>query len=192
MIQLLEPQHVYMLDGRKVPGVTEVLSLFADYARVPTAVLEAKRLIGRAVHSCIELYEAGTLDPDSVDPACAPYLEGWIRLKSDKPFRVIAAEQIVYSEKYRYAGRLDMNAELDGRIWQLDIKCVDQMSPATALQTAAYAQAWNERGLSLITRRAGVQLRPDGTYRLFPYTERTDFNLFCNALNIQRWKDNHQ
>lgn len=192
MTVTFEPvEHRYFVDGVEKPSVSTILSLFADYSRVPKGVLEAKRLLGRAVHKAVELYEAGTLDPDSVDDITEPYLEGWIRLKCDMPFRVFAAEEIVHSKRFHYCGRLDLNAELAGHRWQLDLKCVDQMSPATALQTAAYAEAWNEMHPDLkITRRAGVQMRPDGSYRLFPYNapdHRNDFNLFVNALSIRNW-----
>lgn len=178
-----------------MPGVTEVLSIFADYARVPRHVLEAKRILGRAVHRCIELYEAEQLDPDSVDDAVMPYLEGWIRLRNDMPGYVFAAEEIIYHRKYGFAGRLDINYALkrDDSLWQWDVKCVDTMSDATALQTSAYQEAWNDgHPDQKITKRAGVQLRPDGTYRFHVYKERSDFGVFLNALNLKRWMMNHR
>lgn len=187
-------EHRYFVDGVEKPSVSTILSLFADYSRVPRATLEAKRLLGRAVHKAIELYEAGTLDPESIDPLWEPYFEGWIRLKGDMPFKVFAAEEIVYSKRFGYCGRLDLNAELEGARWQIDVKCVDAMSPATALQTAGYAEAWNEMHPDMkITKRAGVQLRPDGSYRLYAYNapeHRTDLNIFLNAVAIRNWLAN--
>lgn len=191
-----DDEHRYWADGVHVPGVTECLSLFADYARVPRGVLEAKRLLGRAVHKAIELYEADELDPESIDPVWRGYFEGWIRLKADMPGKVVGAEQIVFHKKFRYAGRLDINYDLDrGGRWQWDVKCVDQMSDATALQTAAYAEAWNEQNPDdrQITKRAGIQLLPDGKYIFHPYTapqHRNDFSIFLNALAIRNWMHN--
>jgi len=193
-----EPSHTYTVNGVNYPSVSTVLSLFADYSRVPRAVLEFKRQIGRATHYAIQLYETGELDLDSVDDQVMPYLEGWIKLKADMPGRVVAGEQIVYHKKYRYAGRLDLNYLLDRdhSLWQWDIKCTYQMEPATALQTAAYTEAANHMNPDLqpITKRAGVQLCPDGSYVFYPYTKpehRTDFNIFLNALNCYRWLMNH-
>ena len=189
-----DDNHIYRADGVIVPGVTECLSLFADYARVPRAVLENKRIIGRAVHHAIALYEADSLDPDSIDDSWAPYFEGWIKLKADMPGTVVASEQIVYHRKYRYAGRLDINYVLnrDLALWQWDVKCLDQMSEATALQTAGYSAAWNDMHPDeKVTKRAGVQLKPDGTYRYYPYQDRTDLNIFLNALAIRNWILNH-
>ena len=190
-----DDQHIYRADGVVVPGVTECLSLFADYARVPRGVLEAARIRGRAVHKAIELYEAEQLDPDSVDDAVMPYLEGWIRFSSDRPLKIMASECVVYSKKYRYAGRLDLVVAFatDPDIWcVLDAKCVYDMAPETALQTAGYGQAYQETFDQAVRQRGGLQLKPDGTYRYYPYQDRTDLNIFLNALAIRAWINNHR
>lgn len=187
-----DDEHIYRADGAVVPGVTETLSLFADYARVPRDVLEHKRQLGKAVHKAIELYAQDALDYDTLDAEAVPYFEGWVKFVADKPGKVVESELIVFHKKYRYAGRLDVNYEMDaGGLWQLDIKCVDRMSPATALQTAAYQEARNAMfpDARQITRRAGVQLKPGG-YELYPYTRpehRNDFAVFLNALAIRNW-----
>ena len=119
-------------------------------------------------------------------------------MKADMPGQVVAAEKIVYHRKLRCAGRLDVNYLLDrdDSLWQWDVKCLDTMTPATALQTAAYAEFWNDMYPDQrITKRAGVQLKPDGTYRFFPYTgpeHRGDLNIFLNALAIRNWIFNHR
>jgi len=43
-------RHLYLVDGRPVPSVTQVLhsaALAADYSMVPPDVLERKRIIGQ-------------------------------------------------------------------------------------------------------------------------------------------------
>ena len=190
-----DENHTYRAEGVIVPGVTEILGIFADYARVPRHILEAKRILGRAVHRCIELYEAEQLDPDSVDDAVMPYLEGWIRFSSDRPLRIMAAERIVYSTKYRYAGRLDLVIAFVNKpdVWcLLDVKTVYDMVPETALQTAGYAQAYQETFNQAVQQRAGLQLKPDGSYCYYPYQDRTDLNIFLNALAIRAWINNHR
>lgn len=190
-----DPTHTYTLHGEVLPSVSTVLGMFCDFDRVPRSVLEYKRKIGRAAHKAIELYEDGTLDVDTVDDAVMPYLESFIKFKAVKPLRVVASEQIIYSKKHRYAGRLDLNVEFLGSkdLWQLDVKCVHQMAPETALQTAAYAEASNEMGFPKITKRAGLQLQPDGSIaKLYPYLNHSDFLIFCNALNLYRWITNQR
>lgn len=197
-VRFVEETHQYFINGVEYPSVSTVLSLFADYARVPRAVLERKRMIGRAVHHAIQLYEEDALDPDSIADEWAGFFEGWIKLKADMPGQVVASEQIVFSKKHRCAGRLDINYVLkrDECLWQWDVKCVDAMSSATALQTSAYTEFWNEmHSDQRIKKRAGVQLCPDGSYIFHPYTKpenRRDFAVFCNALAIRNWQLNHR
>lgn len=188
--------HTYTLNGHVLPSVSTVLGMFCDFSRVPRDVLEFKRKVGRATHKAIELYEAGTLDADTVDDSVMPYLESYIKFKAAKPLRVVSSEKIVYSVKHRYAGRLDFNVVFDGSpdVWQIDAKCVHQMAPETALQTAAYAEADNEMyGEKIIKKRAGLQLQPDGKIaRLYPYPNHSDFLIFLNALNLYRWINNNR
>lgn len=190
-----DPTHTYRVNGVVFPSVSTVLGMFADFSRVPKDVLEYKRKIGKATHKAIELYEATTLDVDSVDPTVMPYLESYIKFQTMKPFQVVAAEQIVYSKKHRIAGRLDFNVVFDGSpdIWQIDAKCVAQMAPETALQTSAYVACWEEMGRDKIKRRGGLQLQPDGSIaKLFPYKDKSDFQVYLNALNLYRWINNHR
>ena len=58
--------------------------------------------------------------------------------------RLIATEQHIFSDKYQYAGTIDLVVELDGKIWLLDIKTSNSLHTSYDLQLAAYAQAWNE------------------------------------------------
>jgi hypothetical protein len=47
-------RHLYLVQGRPVPSVTQVLhsaGLGADYSMVPPEVLERKRIIGQFVHA---------------------------------------------------------------------------------------------------------------------------------------------
>lgn len=194
-IKFFEETHQYLIDDVEYPSVSTVLNFFMDHSRVPKSVLEFKRQVGRATHKAIELMERGELDESTVDDAIVPYLESWVRFKAAKPLRVIASEQIVYHPKHRYAGRLDFNIEfLDkpGEYWQIDAKCVYAMVPATALQTAGYSEAWNETNDPKLTRRAGLQLKADGSMaELYPYKDKSDFNVFLNCLNAYRWRANH-
>ncbi len=196
-VEYFDADHRYVVNGEEYPSVSTVLGFFVDFSRVPKDVLAFKRQIGRATHKAIELFESGELDMDSVDEAVMPYLNGWMKFRTDKPNRVIAAERIVYSKKHRYAGRLDLAVELleDGTRFLLDVKCTYEMPPATSLQTAAYAEAFHESEGTRLNKRAGLQLKPDGSYELYPFDRvgnRNDFNYFLNALNLHRWMRNNR
>lgn len=192
-VEFIESSHQYFVAGIEYPSVSTVLQMFTDLSRVPRAVLEHKRQIGRAVHAAIALGDE--LDLESLDPEVAPYYAGWVKFKAAVPGEVVAAEQIVYSKKHRCAGRLDINylVAKNKTLWQIDAKCVDTMSPATALQTSGYQACWNEMHPDerQIRKRGGLQLLPNGEFKLYPYNNRNDFGVFLNALNIYRWRLNN-
>ena len=58
--------------------------------------------------------------------------------------RLIATEQHIFSDEYKYAGTIDLVVEIDGKICLLDIKTSNSLHTSYDLQLAAYAQAWNE------------------------------------------------
>ena len=58
--------------------------------------------------------------------------------------RLIATEQHIFSDEYKYAGTIDLVVEIEDKIWLLDIKTSNSLHTSYDLQLAAYAQAWNE------------------------------------------------
>ena len=38
-------------------------------------------------------------------------------------------------------------------------------------------------------KRYGVQLKADGTYKLYPYEDRRDMTWFTSALNLWHWRN---
>jgi len=40
-------------------------------------------------------------------------------------------------------------------------------------------------------KRAAVELHDDGTYKLIPFTDRQDWNLWLSVLAVHNWKKNH-
>lgn len=191
-IRLNEETHVYTVNGGTVvPNVTRILDALGYYEGIPPHVLEHKAEIGKAVHTAAEYLDAGELDWSSVDDEIIGYVSAWQAFKDDAKFKVKKSEQIVYHPKFRYAGKLDRFGLLHGKYpAYLDIKCVAQLLPLTALQTAAYAEA-DIKDRRKKYKRAAVQLKPDGTYRWKEYTSPTDFNVFLSALNLFNWRNNN-
>lgn len=177
--------HTYRYEGQVVPSVTQVLQPFYDFSMIPREVLERKRLIGEWTHAGIELDLQDNLDEDSIDDSWLGYFQGWRKFRNESGFVVQEAEQRVFSTKYRVAGTLDLLGTLP-KIGQalIDTKTVAVTSPATGLQTAAYAEL---RGVQK-AKRYGLQLRPNGTYELHPFADRADFPTFLAALTIFNWK----
>lgn len=181
--------HTYTLDGRVLPSVTEILgNVFYN----PDAewFTEEARLRGQYVHAAIALDNDGELDRHALDPRLVPYVAAWLTFKSDTDFRPLAWEQMVYDEARGYAGTFDVIGQLgDNPLFPpvlIDYK-TGAPPEITALQTAAYARvAKGDRWPTL--RRAGLWLRPDGSYRLTPHSDRADERMFLSALEVFQWK----
>jgi len=190
-----EERHEYRIDGYLVPSVTTIIRPLQSMGG-SDAAREYKRQIGKALDTAVTLWEQQDLDIDSVDQAVLPFFEAWLAFKKDTGFRVLLNQPIVYSKKLRFAGMPDL---LGTRIWDsqlptelLDTKCVWAMDPVTAIQTAGYSIAALESLGIRITKRGGVQLLRDGTYKFYPYNESNDEYVFRSLLNIYSWKELHK
>lgn len=185
-IQFIEDTHTYLLDGNPVPSVTEIIKPLVDVGRVPQEVLEYKRSLGKAVHKAIELHEQQNLDFDTLDQDALPFFEAWLKFTQDTGFRAVLTEQIVWSEKLRFAGTLDiLGARGEGHPDELlDAKCVWAMGSATGPQTAGYALALSESHGIKVKKRGGVQLLRDGTYKFHPFNNPNDEHVFRACLSI--------
>lgn len=98
--------HTYFVDGKKVPGVTELLP--KEEFHLSPAELEIKRLHGEEQHEAQFQYlnegETFSFDQEficSLDDFMRDFSTG-LSLGS-----LIGAETILYSKKYRFAGRPD-------------------------------------------------------------------------------------
>lgn len=184
-------EHGYFIDGQRVPSVTGILKAMGliRLDGIPAYVLEQARRRGSDVHALIHYYNDGDLDPASVDPKYAPYLDAWRAFVSTRAFRVDCSEYRVASRMFAVAGTFDALGELDGEGALVDVKTGDPDHVAADLQTAAYlglAYQWAETDPTLkkildqfaTVRRYAVRLRPDATYRVEPYDDPRDYQDF--------------
>jgi len=185
--------HTYYLHDEVVPGVTTVLQPITDYSDIDPDVLAYKSALGTAVHYATELYDKDILDFDSLDAPLISYVNAWIKFRDDTGFIVELNEHVVYHKRYHYSGMLDRVGLLNGERGVFDIKCVVTLAPHVGVQLAAYQEAENSnrKKLDQIKNRFAIQLKPDGTYRLQPYRERTDFSVFTSLLTLYNWETRH-
>lgn len=122
MIEYLEEEHLYLVDGILVPSVTQILQkVFPNkYKGIPKYILNNKADYGTKVHKAIEDLENGkVIDCESV------YIEESVnqyqKLKEKNYIEVIEQEQMVHYEYY-FAGRFDMIANVNGKYSLCDIK----------------------------------------------------------------------
>jgi hypothetical protein len=183
----------YVVDGVRVPSVTEALKiagLGADFGMVAPDVLETARKRGELVHQLTELIDLGHLDPaDPVDDDVQGYINAYLQFKEDAGFVVRAVEKVVVNASHRYAGTIDRvgqckKLQMPGRR-TVDIKCVAQVSPATRLQVAGYAEAED------VPLWSSLQLMPNGRYKHVEYSEPSDKYDFLSCVRVAHFKLAH-
>jgi hypothetical protein len=190
-------RHLYLVQGRPVPSVTQVLhsaGLEANYSMVPPEVLERKRIIGQFVHEATQYLDEGSLDLASVDPELQPYISAYQRFLRESGFQTQLIEHRVVGSigGMLCGGTVDRVGSMNGQLWIIDLKCVDRLYPGFALQTAGYELLLPKPLVPPFKyTRAVLQLRPDGSYKLSPpYEDPSDLDVFRAALITTIWKMN--
>lgn len=190
MLEFIESDHSYWVDGVSVPGVTDLLRPITDYSKVPPDLLARGQQMGTAVHRLTELYDRDDLDMDSLDPIFLPYLDAWKKFRSETGFVPDTIEHQMHHPTLRYAGTSDRTGIVKGEYAVIDIKKMMVLGPQIGVQLAAYAELHKSEGRK-VKRRYALGLRPDGTYRLVEYTEKSDWTVFVSLLNLRSWREKH-
>jgi hypothetical protein len=191
--------HLYLVQGRPVPSVTQVLhstGLGADYSMVSPEVLERKRLIGQFVHEATQYLDEGSLDLASVDPELQPYLCAYQRFLRESGFQPQLIEHRIVGSigGMLCGGTVDRVGMMNGQLWIIDLKCVERLYPGFAIQTAGYELLLPKPVVPPFKYiRAVLQLRPDGSYKMSPpYEDPSDLDVFRAALITTIWKMNRE
>lgn len=179
--------HVYRLDGRVVPSVTEILKPLENFSMVPPAVLEAARIFGGHVHEACHLDDVEQLEWDTLDTALVPYVLAWRKFLKDTGAIVIASEQPIAHATLGYAGTPDRLLSWGKRLVLPDLKSTSVVPRTVGPQTAGYAAAYQSQHGGREPERLCVQLKPDGTYSSHRRRESTDWSVFLSCLNIWRF-----
>ena len=173
--------------------MTEILKLcgLSDFDHVAPDVLENAKRRGAAVHEWTEWLDEGRVhESDTPSTDIAGYVAAYVAFKREASFEVSATEQVVISDKYRYAGTLDRAGYFRAsrnpkERYVLDLKCVATVSPATRLQLSGYALAANIEG------RAALQLKPNGTYKLTRYRDAIDLTDWLCCVRVAHFHLRH-
>jgi hypothetical protein len=190
-------RHLYLVQDRVVPSVTQVLhaaGLSADYSAVNPEVLERKRTIGEYVHKATQYLDEGSLDLATVDLQIQPYLAAYEQFIKDSGFRPRLVEHRLVGNinGMLCGGTVDREGTMAGKLWIIDLKCIERLYPSFALQTAGY-ELLLPKPVTPPFRytRAVLQLRQTGSYKLTTYDDLADSDVFRAALGVTVWKTNH-
>jgi hypothetical protein len=176
--------HEYRVQERLVPSVTKLIKaagLIDD-----TWMDEEALARGSIVHQALEYDDQGDLDEGSIDPRIMGYVEAWRKCRQEMGLEVVANEQKVYHETYRYAGTLDRVVRRAGQLVLIDLK---SGSPAAwhALQLALYLMATEQWDINRPTARAAVYLEEDGRYKYVEHKDRNDFAAAKAVITLFNW-----
>lgn len=147
--------HQYLLDGRRLPSVTEIIGATLPGWQADDWYLQR----GRALHHGCRLLDEGCLDWATVAPEIEPQIRAWQQFLEDSGATCEAIERPLASERYQYAGTLDRMLNVAGYLTVCDLKST--IAPQVAVQLAAYGLLWPEK----VIRGVAVELKDDGTYR---------------------------
>jgi hypothetical protein len=170
-------KHFYATEGMRFPSVTTVIGLLANpgfeaWKRATPDWEEVGALaanLDTSVHKAIELYLNG--QPHAlksyVQSGC---FDAFIHWKNQYEFEMIETELRVKSEK-GYAGTFDLECELDGMSYIIDLKTTNQIYPDYLLQLAAYRFAYVEMTKRDIQKMAVLRLdKRTGGYEFREYS----------------------
>lgn len=189
-----EAAHRYFLNGAELPSVTTILALagLTDWSHCSEWAKERGSIVHKAIH--IELTTG--LDWSSLPESLHPYVSAELQAIEDLGAEIVASELRVFSKTYGYAGTLDRLIRLprgEKKVLALWDTKTGPVVDAYALQTAAYVEALHEMNLpelagERVKERYALRLKPDGTYQLEPFTDRTDIVNFHAAVRVANWK----
>jgi hypothetical protein len=170
-------------DGRGWDGVPPWAHRFD---RIAPEVLEAKRVLGNAVHVATAEDDQGRLD--LVQEEAIPYVKAWRTYRAESKFVPVHIECEVWHELFHYAGVLDRIGTVGKRTYLVDIKTgSEQDADLAGPQTAAYLEAARHLGLigaTVPVTRCSVHLRATGDYRVSIHANRRDWARFQAALEL--------
>jgi hypothetical protein len=185
--------HEYFKNGELVLSVTQVLAKagICDFSFVDEDVRVHSMNRGQSVHWMLQLEDEGALNYRTVPKGLRGYRKAYRTWKRQSGFNVLWVEKQFVSP-FGFAGTIDRAGSfpattmyLSGTSAVLDFK-TGPIADWTALQLCAYSLAIDPRpSIARNIRRIGLQLKPDGTYRVreFPLcTWDSDMARFMAAL----------
>jgi hypothetical protein len=171
------------------PSVTQVLSPWVDYSRVPPELLEAAGKRGRLVHRCCaaHLMNLWTAVPDGLEG----YFRSFLAFSREHIAEVVLVEAALDHPTLLYQGHPDLFCRLKGDrgLAVVDWKTPLAYSQAWRLQLAGYRELGRYHGHDIV-RNLSIRLKADGRIPLVndsTETHHQDFAVFMNALSVWRF-----
>lgn len=180
-----EDEHMFLLDGKRLPSVTELLGPLQEelFKAIAPSVLKAAADRGTAVHEICEAMDYDLDYEDLIAPDLVPFVDAYDDFLMDHDVEWLGIETPVHFFE-QYAGIVDRFGYIDGKPAVLDIKTVQ--SPAVEQKVAVSCQLYAyDRAIKACfncfdrpAEHYALYLKKDGSYKLFDCREfaaRDDF-----------------
>jgi hypothetical protein len=136
---------------------------------------------GTAVHLACQYFDEGRLDWAALHESVFPYVEQYARFHRTVHPTITGIELTLEHEQYGLVGHCDRTMIIDENVCVVDLKTGGK-APWHGVQLAGYAMM-----LDPLHLRRVLYLSPTA-WKLEPYNDRTDFDVFRAALVIERAK----
>jgi len=163
-----------------VPSIDEI-TLQDNHTKARFAHYNAKKSaadIGTLGHKWCEQYIKGENPITPVNPQLKAITDAFLEWMKNNKVEFLKSEIKIYSKKYNYAGTMDFEAMVNGKLVLGDIKTSGAIYPEMRMQTAAYRQTRQEETGQIYDHQLIIRLgkfpKEDGT----PDFEVSEFNEF--------------
>lgn len=163
-----EKDHVYILDGERLPCVSDLCRFISRdiYKETPVWMMEAAAERGTAVHKATE--ELDKTKGVCVDDEYAPYVQAYAKFLHEHDVVWELSEHSLWHPQHRYAGTIDRYGTVDGLKTLVDLKTTYRVhKPLCTASLNLYRMLLEARGRA-VERLMILHLKKDGTYSWVP------------------------
>jgi hypothetical protein len=143
---------------------------------------------GTMLHDAIEAYAKEKKLPNFVNPILKKSFEQFLNWVTENEVSFLASEKKIYSQKYNYAGTLDLILKIKDKIVLADIKTSSGIWNEQFLQCSAYKAAIQEEYPDKkIDHVAIIRCGKDGEFEVKEANDfEENFQAFLGALSLYR------
>ena len=177
-------QHVYKVDGRIVPSVTQIINFDKPSFYLDNGAAER----GTIVHKLLEEHDLGVGMEFLYEVEYRAFLDQYREFLLDMNPVFEGIESPIHHAKLMYCGTIDRAGTINGIPFIADIKTGSSVPSWARLQTAAYAKAYYKDPEKVKRFVIHVNPRKLKSYRLYSYDNPADFaewEWLCNQYHYR-------
>jgi len=185
MIEFEPKKHVYTLEGKEIPSVSEITRFLSRevYKDADQAAMDIAADRGTRVHKACEEFDVDGLV--ACDEDIAGYVSAYAAFirEHDVDWKMI--EEPVYREDLWIAGTVDRYGLVDGEPTILDIKTTKTISGKHKIQYGAQLDFYKLmiKNAPDSAKEVILQLKEDGTYKMIEVEENLVVAVACMTLH---------